>query len=225
MKKISFAVIILIMFLVIVLTFNKLNNKTDAMKFKEEYENLNNEYNEVLKKENLKVEIPEDNPIKYSTIEEIKDILKNKTGVIYFGFPECPWCRNAVPILLEAAKDMEIDTIYYYNAYSIRDKKSLDDNGKIIIEEEGTKDYQELIDIMYDKLPPYEGLNDESVKRLYFPTVVFVKNGKIIGLHTSTVDSQEDPYEKLTDEQEFELKKIYIDYMNDIYEVLCDEAC
>ena len=112
--------------------------KTDASTFKEEYESLNDKTNES-GKEYVHVEIDEENPIKYSSYTEIMDILKNGTGVIYFGFPECPWCRNAVPVLFDAAKEMGIDSIYYFNALSMRDKKSLDDNGNIVVEEEGTE--------------------------------------------------------------------------------------
>jgi thiol-disulfide isomerase/thioredoxin len=225
MKKIEIIALILAALVAIIIIYIKPNEvKSDALKFKEEYESLNGEYDETRKHDYLEVKIDSDNVIKYSTIEEIENILENGTGIIYFGFPECPWCRNAVPVLLEAAKDMNIDTIYYYNAYSIRDKKTLKD-GEIIIEEEGTEDYKKLVELMYDFLPAYSGLEDDSIKRLYFPTVVFVKEGKIVGLHTSTVDSQEDPFTELDKEQKEELKTIYTDYINEVYEILCDEAC
>jgi thiol-disulfide isomerase/thioredoxin len=225
MKKIEIIALILAALVAIIIIYIKPNEvKSDALKFKEEYESLNGEYDETRKHDYLEVKIDSDNVIKYSTIEEIENILENGTGIIYFGFPECPWCRNAVPVLLEAAKDMNIDTIYYYNAYSIRDKKTLKD-GEIITEEEGTEDYKKLVELMYDFLPAYSGLGDDSIKRLYFPTVVFVKEGKIVGLHTSTVDSQEDPFTELDKEQKEELKTIYTDYINEVYEILCDEAC
>ena len=82
-----------------------------------------------------------------------------------------------------------------------------------------------MIEILYDQLPSYEGLNDDSIKRLYFPTVLFVKDGKIIGIYTSTVDSQKDPYVKLNDEQYSELKNIYLDLINKTYDILCDQSC
>ena len=55
--------------------------------------------------------------------------------------------------------------------------------------------------------------------------VLFVKEGKILGLHTSTVDSQKDPFTKLNNEQYEELKSIYFDYINKTFEIVCDEAC
>ena len=197
---------------------------TDSIKFKEEYESLNGKENDN-GKEYLNVSVDSSNPIVYSSFQEIYNVIEKRTGIIYFGFPECPWCRNAVPVLLDAAKELNVNKIYYFNALSIRDKKHLDDNGNIITDEEGTEEYKKLIEILYDQLPSYEGLNDDSIKRLYFPTVLFVKDGKIIGIYTSTVDSQKDPYVKLNDEQYSELKNIYLDLINKTYDILCDQSC
>lgn len=226
MKKKIIITVVLATLVVILGTTAMFNNKslTDAMKFKKEYELLNGQINSNNKKY-MDVEISVKNPIQYASYEEIVNLLKSGTGVIYFGFPECPWCRNAVPVLLEAAKELNINKIYYFNALSIRDKKHLDDQGNIVTDEAGTKEYEELVKLMYDQLPVYDGLNDDTIKRLYFPTVVFVKNGEIIGLHSSTVDSQEDPYVSLTDDQHNELKKIYSDYFNKVFDIVCDDAC
>lgn len=219
MKKI----LILIFITIFIFTGCSKQKNEDAIQFKEEYEQYNEKVNGNQKY--MKVNIQEDNPIKYVKYQELIQIIKNKTGIIYFGFPECPWCRNVVPVLLETAEEFGIDTIYYYNALSIRDKKHLDEDGNIIIDEEGTEEYKKLVELLYDYLGPYEGLNDDTIKRLYFPTVLFVREGKIIGIQVSTVDSQENPYINLTKEQHDELKQIYSDYINKTYDILCDEAC
>lgn len=197
---------------------------SDSLKFKEEYESLNGKENSS-GKNYLSLNISSNNPIVYSSFQEVYNLIEKGTGIIYFGFPECPWCRNAVPVLLDAAQELNISKIYYFNALSIRDKKHLDENGNIITDEEGTEDYKKLVEILYNELPVYDGLNDDSIKRLYFPTVVFVKDGKIVGIHTSTVDSQSDPYIKLSEEQYSELKNIYLDLMNKTYDVICDQSC
>ena len=197
---------------------------TDASKFKEEYENLNGKKN-TNNKEYITMSIDKDNPFTYIEVDEVIDKLQKGTSVIYFGFPECPWCRNLVPVLIDAAKELNIETIYYYNAVSIRDKKELNDNGEIITVEKGTKEYKKIVDILYDYLPSYSGLNDEKIKRLYLPAVAFVKNGKIVYVHTGTIDSQEDPYVKLTKKQYNELKKILSDNLNKVFEIVCDDAC
>ena len=192
--------------IVVLCAYIKINNNVsndDAMKFKNEYESLNEDGYK-------KIEISEDNQIKYSSYEEIVEILTSGTGIIYLGFPECPWCRNAVPVLLDAVSETGIETIHYFNALSIRDKKHLDEAGNIVVDDEGTQEYKKLVEILYEYLGEYEGLNDSSIKRIYFPTVIFVKNGDIKGLHVSTVDSQINPNESLTSEQYDELKEIYV---------------
>ena len=37
---------------------------------------------------------------------------EKETAVFYFGYPDCPWCKEAVPILKEVAKQFH-DKIYY----------------------------------------------------------------------------------------------------------------
>jgi thiol-disulfide isomerase/thioredoxin len=223
MKKIVVIIIcVLVLLTSVSCYFIFFKEKSDAVKFKEEYESLNG-----VKKDNgktnMSIEISKDNPVKYSTFDDIMDVLDNGTGIIYFGFPECPWCRNAVPVLLEAAKEMEVENIYYFNALDIRDEKELKD-GKVVTTKKGTKEYYKLVDKLSSVLTPYEGLEDDSIKRLYFPTAVFVMGGKIVGSHIGTVDSQEDPYKALTKKQKKELLNIYKENIEKIYGV-CDKNC
>ena len=98
---------------------------------------------------------------------------------------------------------------------------------KVKTEKKGTKDYYKILKLLGNKADTYEGLNDESIKRLYFPTVVFVKNGRIVDTHMSTLDSQKDPYKKLNKKQRRELKKIYIENIKKINGIICssDIAC
>lgn len=215
MKKV---VVVLMIILLMNCGCEKDINK-DAIKFKNEYESLNNKVNSNNKKY-IDVSIDEENGMIYASYDKVIDIIKNETAIIYFGFPECPWCRNAVPVLLDAIKEMGIDKIYYYNALAIRDKKTLDDNGNIIVEDEGTKEYKELVKLLYDHLPAYGGLNDETIKRLYFPTVLFVKNGEILGLEQSLSSYSKrvdgDPLIPMTKEEQTELANIFTEYYKQI---------
>lgn len=225
-KRIIFSTLLLVVLLIAVYikvidTKENKEYREDAIKFKEEYEALNQKQQATSSYKIIK--IPEDNPIMYANYEKIEEVITKGTGVIYFGFPECPWCRNAVPVLLEAAEETGVETIYYFNALSIRDKKHLDENGNIVTDEEGTEEYYNLVDKLSDYLGTYEGLNDESLKRLYFPTVVFVKEGQILGLHVSTVESQDDPSQSLNDEQHEELKGIYSGYMLEMLGSICND--
>ena len=185
-------------FLIIVLTFvftgcnrkNDTNNNLDSVKFKEEYEALNNR--------TVVMEIDENNPIKYIEFNGVIDLLNNGTGVLYFGFPGCPWCRNMLPVLFDVAKLNNVDTVYYFNPSNIR--------------KNGDDDYKKLTNILNDYLLE----NEEGEKTLYVPDVYFVKDGKIVGHHLSTVDSQTNPLIPLTNEQNNELKNIYQELFNKI---------
>lgn len=162
--------------------------KSDGEKFKAEYEALNNE--------NVNINISKNNPIKYATLDEVFDIIQNKTGVIYFGFPGCPWCRNMIPVLFEVAKNNNIDTIYYFNPRNV--KKSDND------------EYNKLKEILNE----YLSEDENGQKVLYVPDVYFIKDGKIVGHHLGTVDSQEDPTISLTEEEKNEL----LDIFNELFE-------
>lgn len=212
------------------------NLNTDAIKFKKEYESLND--TKVNNKKYKKVEINKNNPIKYSNYDEIIDVIKNKTGVIYLGFPECPWCRNAVPVLLDVARNNNIDTIYYLNilnerdSYVVKDGKieyAKDDKGNDI---KGTDGYLKLLKVLDKELEDYviefEGKEyNTNSKRIYAPTVIFVREGKVIGLHVSTVSSQTDPYKDLTKKQYKELYDEYSSYVSSMNSSSCpiDSSC
>ena len=215
-KKIVILFFLTILIVIFGLMFFKEN------KFKKEYESLNGEKTSNGKKY-MKVNIPKDNPIVYSNYEEIFKVLDG-TGIIYFGFPQCPWCRNAVPVLLESAIENGIDKIYYLNNLEDRDILSLKD-GKVVTEKEAKEDYKKLLKKLGDNASIYEGLEDEGIKRIYYPAVVFVKNGKIIDNVTGTVDSQEDPYVPLTNSQKKELKEKYNEAISEL--LVCDvkEKC
>lgn len=187
----------------------------DSLKFKEEYEGLNGKDNGN-GKNHLSVDIKSYNPISYSNYEEIFDILDKGTGVIYLGFPECPWCRNLVPVLVESALEEKVSPIYYLNISSDRNTLSLTKKGKIKTEKKGTEDYLKLVDILKDYLPVYDGLKDDSIKRIYLPTVIFVKDGKVLGLeetlesYSKRVDGN--PYLEMNDSEKKELSNIFKDY-------------
>ena len=204
---------------------------TDSVKFKEEYEKLNNKINENNQKKYPQMDIPKENVIKYADVNEILDILKSKTGVIYFGYPECPWCRNAVPVLLNAAVGTGLARIYYYNANQIKNILEVDNDGNIIEKQKEKEGYRELLAALDDILKEYT-LTDKNgkevktgEKRIYVPLVVFVKDGKIIGYHEATVDSQEDPYKVLDDKQTEELYNIYVENILKVQDSSCDDAC
>jgi thiol-disulfide isomerase/thioredoxin len=205
--------------------------KNDALKFKEEYEALNGTINEQNKMTYPTVEVKETNPIRYLSDDEAAKKLKNGTGLFYFGFSSCPWCRSMVPILLKAASNTSLGEINYVDIKNIRDQLVLDDNDKIVVRDEGTNGYQEILKALDSVLEPYylknkEGKNiDTKEKRLYAPTVVVVKEGKILDIHVDTVKSQTNAYTPLDQKQQEELYDIYQKMILKLLDSTCDESC
>lgn len=220
MKKETIIIItipILCAIIAIVSYINLINIDTDALKFKKEYESVNDD-------SKIELNISKNNPIEYADYDQLLEVINNGTGIIYLGFPKCPWCRNALPVLLDAAKANIVDVIYYMNILNERDSYIVEDdelvyatdkNGK---EKKGTKGYFKLLDALDEFLTDYTILfEDEEYevgeKRIYAPSVIFVRDGKVLGVHVSTVESQENPREALTKKQYKELYEIYEDYI------------
>ena len=207
MKKIL--AIILTLTLLITLT-GCTNKNSDAYKFKEEYESINNEKNEKTGKENRKIVIDKENPFIYSTAEEIAEKMENKeTFIVYFGFKDCPWCRSIIEELISAAKDNNVEKIYYVDVKEIRDVKELDEEGNVKTTIEGTKGYKQLLEKMNDVLKDYKlKKDDEEIetgeKRIYAPNVVAVSSGKAIQLETGISEKQKEAYQELTDKMKKE---------------------
>lgn len=226
MKKIG-----LIMFCFLLL-FTGCSIKSDGVRFKKEYESLNGQISKS-GKTYIDVNIDKKNVIKYATIEKINDIVKNGTGVIYFGYPQCPWCRNAVPCLLEAASNTSLDKIYYLNLYDVRDVLTVDDSGNITTEVEAKEGYKELLNNLSSILDDYvikdkEGKEyNTGEKRLYVPTVVFVLDGEIVDYYVDTLPTQTDPYIPLTLEEKNELINIYKEKIVKVLDDTCtvEEKC
>ena len=204
--------------------------ESDCNKFKEEYESLNGKtfYQNYKYKD---VTIPEDNPIKYSNYKEIIDIVKNGSGVIYLGYPECPWCRSMVSVLMEAANNTNISTIYYLNMHDVRDEYELSDNNEVKLVREGQEGYQELLETLDEILLDYTIKDSDGVeysvleKRIYVPIVIFVHDGTIVDYHMDTVETQTNPMDELTEEEHDELYDIYVSGIHKVLDDLCDENC
>ena len=192
MKKKIIIIIPIMIILVSIICF--VTYQDDQLKFKLSYEYIN--YIEYDNGKKIKVSIPSNNKIKYVSNTEILDILDSKTGIIYFGYNTCPWCRNAAPILIEAAKENNIETIYYADIHKLK--------------------LSNIREELYNKLDSYLSINEEGKKALAVPAIYFVVDGNIVCNHTGTVDSYHNPYNKMTTEQEQELLNIYNDCIKEM---------
>lgn len=214
--------IILISILIIgsITAYILIQNNKDSYKFKKEYESYNNKswQHEEQKGKYLNIEINKDNPIIYLNDEEIVKELKTGNKIIYFGFPDCNWCRSAVPVLLKTAEENGIEKIYYYNFKEVREAFEKDsDNDK-------SKIYKEITDFLGDNITStFESGSKKGEKRLSAPTVVLIKNGKVASFHYRTVDSHQNYNKNLTSTEYNELYKIYEDMMIDL--IMCQSDC
>ncbi len=199
------------------------NQQKDELKFKEEYEAINGQPTETEGVNYSILDIPTDNKIVYVDEEEVLEILNEGTGIIYFGFPECPWCRSLLPTFIDTVKKSDIDKIYYANILESRDVKSLDENDKVITEKEGTETYFKIIEKLDKHLGNYTAINSDE-KRLYFPSIAYVKDGEVTGFQIGTVDSQTDPYEELNKEQVTELEEMINNNIEKISSLVCTDG-
>lgn len=196
--------------ILIVILLSACTNKTltakekDALKFKEEYESLNGKSNN--NRKYRKVTIDEDNPMRYKSASDIVKMIEDKKSfIVYFGFDSCPWCRSVVPTLLEVAKDLEVDTIYYVDVKEIRDVLKLGEKDEVVTEKKGDESYYKLLELLDPVLEKYTLTNedgkeiDTEEKRIYAPNVVSVVDGKAVELETGISDEQTDGYMKLTE--------------------------
>lgn len=209
------------------------DNLGDALKFKEEYESYNGLVNEHNNLNYLEVNVNNNNPFVYKTDEEIIDVLKNEDAIIYFGYATCPWCRNIIEPLQKALLDANIDHAYYVDIYDIRDTYVFSKDIEPKQTKKGTDAYYKILELMDTVLEEYyitddaNNKYDTGVKRLYAPTVIAVKDGKITDIHVGTVESQSDPYVGLNDEEKSSLEDIFKKLINSLDTDVCskDDAC
>ena len=153
------------------------------------------------KKDNYKfsveyTKVPMDNVFVYKSETEIIDILENGSGIIYLGFPECPWCQSYVVYLNEVAKDNGIENIYYLNIKEMRANN--------------TENYQKIVSLIDSLL----SVDENGNKRIYVPQVVFVKKGEIIaGDNETSMISDGTPSEYWTSENIANLKQKLNNYI------------
>jgi len=154
--------------------------------------------------------VTEDNPFLMATYEEMVAQLEYGTGLIVFGFPDCPRCQNAFPVLEKAFKEMKMDLhagyrgkILYYDIYDDR--------------AENNERYQTFVGYLEEFL----GSDDSGNPRIFVPDIFFINSGTVVGNHLDTVESQTNPRDLLSDEQKSELMGIYMDLILEMENCEC----
>lgn len=220
-NKVLYIIIGLCVLLVVGLcVFLVVNHKeevlTDAIRFKNDFEQYNGLTYEDTNDPVIDVLIPADNPYVYKTGKEIVDILNNETAYVLFGYSSCPLTRAMIEVLSEVALEENVDTIYYLDIKDIRDEYQA--NGNVMAEKikDGTTAYYDILEFFGSNLERYyvpdeSGmfLYDTLTTRLKSPTFVAVRDGKVVLMHEELVESYDYSNRSLTEEEKSELKEIY----------------
>lgn len=226
-KKIIWSIILIILTIsigtLLIILFSK-DKESDAIKFKNEYESLNDIVSEKSGKKTRSIKISDNNPMIYKTADEIVEMIDSKeTFVIYFGFPDCPWCRSVLPTLIDVATSLNIEKIYYVDVKDIRDVKEIDENEKIKTTKEGSEGYYKLLKKLDSVLSEYilrtsDGKTiDTKEKRIMAPNVIVIKDGKPKSLTTGVSKKQTDAYMELTDEMKEEMYNNFKTTLKEIF--------
>ncbi len=165
-----------------------------------------------------------DNQFDIMLKDDLKTFIEHGTGILYFSFPECPWCQAYIPMLNEALKE-EDARAYYYNIH---------------IDKEDDRDfYDEIAQLLIDQ---NESENEDVVlygndgkPLIYMPLVLFINNGKIQSWNgeSNTNDSDEiSPEDYWTQERKDNLKNELSESIQEIKKVQeendakgCDTGC
>ena len=119
--------------------------QTDAAKFQAEYPR-----------------VAADNRFVYARDVAVLDMLEHGTGVVFLGYPQCPWCQRLSEYVDQAARAEGIATIHYLNIRQARASKN--------------ETYQKLV----ARLAPYLSKDENGQPRIFVPDVTIVKRGSIV---------------------------------------------
>jgi predicted bacteriocin transport accessory protein len=148
----------------------------------------------------------------YRNAGETADILEKGRGIVFLGFKECPWCQQYAVYLHDAAREMEIEKIYYCDIKEDRETNS--------------ESYRRIVEIFSGRLQ----YDDEGRPRVYVPDTAIVSRGRIITHDFETSKETlgyESPQEYWNEERVNALKerlKAGINILNQIIANTCNKC-
>lgn len=209
--------------------------QTDAVKFKQSYESLNGTTRESDGATYNTVEISDNNPIVYINTQEALDLLKSDKAIIYVGANWCPHCRNSVPVLLDIAKQYDLNKVYYLELDNVKSQYEWRDGAAVKIKD-GTEEYYALLGVLAERLNDYMIQDDTGntqptgEKRIYMPYVLAVKDGQVVGDYVGDVDTEDyeegqTKYDPLTQGQYEKLFNAYSNLFQAVYGETASDDC
>ena len=161
-------------------------------------------------------------------MKSVLDKINNKDSfLVFFGYAECPWCRSMVESMVKSAKDNKIKKIYYVDIENERDQleyqPGTDSFAEVSI---GSKEYKKMLKKIGNVLDKYEieytnadgetKKKDTKEKRIYAPSLVYIKNGKAIKMIDGLSEKQKDENEVLTKEIKADMKQELNDFFSSV---------
>ncbi len=125
--------------------------KEDNKKFDKEYSNVS-----------------KDNVFTYVNSNEVYITIKNGSAIIFMGFPNNNWTGYYAKLVNDAAKEVGVKKILYYDFLEDRNNNN------------GT--YESIV----NKLSSFLPVIDTGEQNIYAPTLVIVKNGQIVAFDNET---------------------------------------
>ena len=122
-------------------------------------------------------ELEENLVFKVGDHDSVEKMLAHGTGVIYFSFPECPWCQKYTPLLQNIAENADMEVLYY-NIY--------------VDKSEDKEWYDAIATMIEEKNPEISRYDNDGNTLIFMPLVLFVNEGEIIGYDDETCDLNSD---------------------------------
>lgn len=139
------------------------------------------------------VDFPAYGKVKYLTAEEAAEL---KNGIVFFGYPTCPWCRNTLPLIFEVCNEKNL-TLYYSQLDLYRDEFDIV-NGILTETVAAGPGYADLTERLSPWLDDYILMDSDGnafpvgEKRIYAPSVAFFKNGEVVAFWELNLTLKED---------------------------------
>lgn len=115
----------------------------------------------------------------------IQFFKEGKSGILYFGFYDCPWCQDVVPILSDAAAHSGKEVFYVKTRDEQRQRLYTDEQKERIVPYLGN----------------YMSENKEGVLTLYVPLIVRVENGQVTMAHQGTIEGHQAGERDMSEEE------------------------
>ena len=176
----------------------------DALRFKQDYEALNDTPVEEGGENYNTVNIPEENPIVYIDLEDYVNIINSdEEAYIYMSSADCPYCRATVGTLLQVVQDLGIKKLYYYDLET--GMANVDDTIR-----------QDLINQLIDK--GFVTKKEDGSESWRIPLIAKTRAGEVLVKNIGTSISYNEgqsKYSELTEEQKQELYNNYYELLKD----------